>query len=208
MQIDFWILKAIFGLGNPGTEYRRTRHNVGFEVIDDLARRWRVDLKSSWKRKARLAAVKNRDVLLVQPQTSMNLSGASVAGIMAFYKLAPADVLIVVDEVQLPLGKLRVRPSGSAGGHNGLKSVIASIGSDFPRLRIGVGRGNEQWDLSDHVLGKFAADELPVVERAVKRAADAVETFITEGVLAAMNQFNAVEKEGPDSPKSDNQSEL
>jgi len=208
LQIDFWILKAIFGLGNPGTEYRRTRHNVGFEVIDDLARRWRVDLKSSWKRKARLAAVKNRDVLLVQPQTSMNLSGASVAGIMAFYKLAPADVLIVVDEVQLPLGKLRVRPSGSAGGHNGLKSVIASIGSDFPRLRIGVGRGNEQWDLSDHVLGKFAADELPVVERAVKRAADAVETFITEGVLAAMNQFNAVEKEGPDSPKSDNQSEL
>jgi len=208
LQIDFWILKAIFGLGNPGTEYRRTRHNVGFEVIDDLARRWRVDLKSSWKRKARLAAVKNRDVLLVQPQTFMNLSGASVAGIMAFYKLAPADVLIVVDEVQLPLGKLRVRPSGSAGGHNGLKSVIASIGSDFPRLRIGVGRGNEQWDLSDHVLGKFAADELPVVERAVKRAADAVETFITEGVLAAMNQFNAVEKEGPDSPKSDNQSEL
>jgi len=208
LQIDFWILKAIFGLGNPGTEYRRTRHNVGFEVIDDLARRWRVDLKSSWKRKARLAAVKNRDVLLVQPQTFMNLSGASVAGIMAFYKLAPADVLIVVDEVQLPLGKLRVRPSGSAGGHNGLKSVIASIGSDFPRLRIGVGRGNEQWDLSDHVLGKFTADELPVVERAVKRAADAVETFITEGVLAAMNQFNAVEKEGPDSPKSDNQSEL
>jgi PTH1 family peptidyl-tRNA hydrolase len=196
-------LKAIFGLGNPGTEYRRTRHNVGFEVIDDLARRWRVDLRSSWKRKARLAAVKNRDVLLVQPQTFMNLSGASVAGIMAFYKLAPADVLIVVDEVQLPLGKLRVRPSGSAGGHNGLKSVIASIGSDFPRLRIGVGRGNEQWDLSDHVLGKFAADELPVVERAVKRAADAVETFITEGVFAAMNQYNAVEKEGLDSQKSE-----
>jgi peptidyl-tRNA hydrolase, PTH1 family len=196
-------LKAIFGLGNPGTEYRRTRHNVGFEVIDDLARRWRVDLRSSWKRKARLAAVKNRDVLLVQPQTFMNLSGASVAGIMAFYKLAPADVLIVVDEVQLPLGKLRVRPSGSAGGHNGLKSVIASIGSDFPRLRIGVGRGNEQWDLSDHVLGKFAADELPVVERAVKRAADAVETFITEGVFAAMNQYNAVEKEGLDGQKSE-----
>src|SRR4029453_15060852 len=194
----FLDLKAIFGLGNPGTEYRRTRHNDGFEVIDDLARRWRVDLRSSWKRKARLAAVKNRDVLLVQPQTFMNLSGASVAGIMAFYKLAPADVLIVVDEVQLPLGKLRGRPSGSAGGHNGVKSVIASIGSDFPRLRIGVGRGNEQWDLSDHVLGKFAADELPVVERAVKRAADAVETFITEGVFAAMNQYNAVEKEGLD----------
>jgi PTH1 family peptidyl-tRNA hydrolase len=196
-------LKAIVGLGNPGGEYKGTRHNVGFEVLNELAKRWHVDLKASSRRKARLAVVKNRNVLLVQPQTFMNLSGASVAGIMAFYKLAPADVLIVVDEVQLPLGKLRVRPSGSAGGHNGLKSVIASIGSDFPRLRIGVGRGNEQWDLSDHVLGKFAAEEWPVVERAVKRAADAVETFITEGVFAAMNQYNAVEKEDLDSQKSE-----
>ncbi len=132
----------------------------------------------------------------------MNLSGAAVAGIMAFYKLAPADVLVVVDEIQLPLGKLRLRPSGSAGGHNGLKSVIASIGSDFPRLRIGVGRGNEQWDLSDHVLGKFAADERPVVDRAVKRAADAVETFITDGVFEAMNRYNAPE-EATDNLKSE-----
>src|SRR5262245_66256398 len=106
-----------------------------------------------------LAAVKDRDVLLAQPQTFMNLSGNAVAGIMAFYKVRPADVLVVVDEVQLPLGKLRLRPSGSAGGHNGLKSIIAMIGSDFSRLRIGVGRGDENWDLSDHVLGKFQADE-------------------------------------------------
>jgi PTH1 family peptidyl-tRNA hydrolase len=196
-------LKAIVGLGNPGNEYRRTRHNVGFEVVDELAKRWRVDLKSSARRHARLAMVKDRDVLLAQPQTFMNLSGASVAGIMAFYKLPLADVLVVVDEIQLPLGKLRLRPSGSAGGHNGLKSVIGLIGTEFPRLRIGVGRGNEQWDLSDHVLGKFAADERPVVERAVKRAADAVETFITDGVFAAMNQYNAVEKEDPEGQKSE-----
>ena len=195
-------LKAIFGLGNPGTQYHGTRHNVGFDVIDELAKRWRVDLKSSSRRKARLAAVKDREVLLAQPQTFMNLSGVSVGGIMAFYKLRPADVLVVVDEVQLPLGKLRLRQSGSAGGHNGLKSVIEMVGPDVPRLRIGVGRGNEQWDLSDHVLAKFAADEWPIVERAVHRAADAVETFVSEGVFAAMNLYNARE-EAPDNLKSE-----
>lgn len=187
-------MKAIVGLGNPGNEYKRTRHNVGFEVIDELAKRWRVDLKSSWRRHARLANVKDRDALLAQPQTFMNLSGTAVAGLMAFYKVHPADVLVVVDEVQLPLGKLRLRPSGSAGGHNGLKSVIGMIGAEFPRLRIGIGRGNQEWDLSDHVLSRFAAEEAPVVERVVKRAADAVELFVSEGVLAAMNRYNAPEE--------------
>ncbi len=200
-------MKAIVGLGNPGNEYRRTRHNVGFEVIDELARRWRAELKSSVRRHARLATVKDKDVLLAQPQTFMNLSGNSVAGIMAFYKVQPADVLVVVDEVQLPLGKLRLRPSGSAGGHNGLKSVIGMIGSEFPRLRIGIGRGNQEWDLSDHVLSKFLAEEQPVVERAINRAADAVETFIADGVLAAMNRFNATEV-APEDLKSNNQSEI
>src|SRR5262245_51409348 len=136
----------------------------------------------------------------------MNLSGNSVAGIMAFYKVQPADVLVIVDEVQLPLGKLRLRPSGSAGGHNGLKSVIGMIGSEFPRLRIGIGRGNQEWDLSDHVLSKFLADEQPVVERALARAADAVELFVSDGVMAAMNRFNADEKEPQE--KSENQSEI
>ena len=106
----------------------------------------------------------------------------------------PSDVLVVVDEVQLPLGKLRLRRSGSAGGHNGLKSVIDMVGQDFPRLRIGVGRGNEKWDLSDHVLARFSADERPAIERAIKRAADAVETFVGEGVLEAMNRYNAPEE--------------
>jgi len=200
-------VKLIAGLGNPGSKYTRTRHNVGFAVIEELAHRWRVDLKKSLRRNSMLAAVKDRDVLLAQPQTFMNLSGNAVAGLMAFYKVLPADVLVVVDEAQLPLGKLRLRPSGSAGGHNGLKSVIAMIGQDFPRLRIGVGRGEAEWELSDHVLGQFQAEERPVVERAINRAADAVELFISDGVMAAMNRFNATEA-APDDLKSDNQSEL
>jgi PTH1 family peptidyl-tRNA hydrolase len=200
-------LKAIVGLGNPGGEYKGTRHNVGFAVVDELAKRWRVELKSSSRRHARLATVKEHDVLLAQPQTFMNLSGTAVAGLMAFYKVHPADVLVVVDEVQLPLGKLRLRRAGSAGGHNGLKSIIEMIGSEFPRLRIGVGRGNEDWHLSDHVLGKFAADERPVVERAVNRAADAVEAFVGEGLLEAMNRYNAPE-EAANNLKSENQSEI
>jgi peptidyl-tRNA hydrolase, PTH1 family len=200
-------LKAIVGLGNPGNEYKRTRHNVGFDVIDELARRWRAELKSSWRRHARLASVRDKDVLLAQPQTFMNLSGNAVAGIMAFYKVQPVDVLVVVDEVQLPLGKLRLKPSGSAGGHNGLKSVIGMIGSEFPRLRIGIGRGNQEWDLSDHVLSKFLAEEQPVVERAITRAADAVEMFVSDGVMAAMNRFNATEATSEDL-KSNNQSEI
>jgi len=189
-------------LGNPGNQYARTRHNVGFEVIEELARRWRVDLKSSAKRQSRLALDRDRDVLLAQPQTFMNLSGAAVGGIMAFYKVRPEDLLVVVDEVQLPLGKLRLRRAGSAGGHNGLKSIVEMVGQEFPRLRIGVGRGNQQWDLSDHVLGRFPAEEWPIVERAMKRAADAVETFVDEGLLAAMNRYNATE-EAADNLKSE-----
>ena len=187
-------MKAVVGLGNPGSAYKGTRHNVGFDVLDELAKRWGVDLKPSTRRKSRLAVVKDREVLLAQPQTFMNLSGIAVGGLMAFYKVLPSDVLVVVDEVQLPLGKLRLRRSGSAGGHNGLKSVIDMVGQDFPRLRIGVGRGNEKWDLSDHVLARFSADERPAIERAIKRAADAVETFVGEGVLEAMNRYNAPEE--------------
>ena len=185
-------MKAIVGLGNPGTEYRGTRHNVGFEVVDELARRWDARLKK-WKSIADLAAVKDHDVVLVQPRTYMNQSGQAVGAIMAFYKIDPADLLVIVDEAQLPLGRLRVRPSGSAGGHNGLRSVIEHIGDDFPRLRIGVERGHREWDLADRVLSRFPPDERDVIERAIQRAADAAETFLTDGVHVAMNRFNAAE---------------
>jgi len=139
------------------------------------------------------AIVKDRDVVLVEPKTFMNASGQAINAVMAFYKIQPADVLVVVDEVQLPLGKLRLRPSGSAGGHNGLKSVIEHVGKDFPRLRIGVDRGHPDWDLSDRVLSKFPPGERDIVDRAIRRAADAVETFVSDGIHAAMNRFNAAE---------------
>ena len=185
-------MKAIVGLGNPGAQYEGTRHNLGFEVVDELARRWNVRLKS-WRSKAALALVKDRDVLLLEPKTFMNESGPAVAYVAEFYRLQPEDVLVVVDEVQLPLGRLRLRRSGSAGGHNGLKSVIEHFGADFPRLRIGVERGDRAWDLSDRVLSKFGRDERKVIGPAVKRAADAAETFVTDGLQIAMNRFNAPE---------------
>src|SRR3954452_221911 len=185
-------MKAIVGLGNPGVEYAGTRHNIGFDVVDELARRWGVRLRK-WKASADLAVVTNRELVLVEPKTFMNESGVAVSAVMAFYKIQPADVLIVVDEVQLPLGKLRLRWSGSAGGHNGLKSVIAHVGTDFPRLRIGVERGHPESVLRNHVLSKFPPSERDVVERAVGRAADAVETFVSDGLQVAMNRFNATD---------------
>jgi PTH1 family peptidyl-tRNA hydrolase len=183
-------MKAIVGLGNPGPEYRATRHNVGFAVVDELTRRWNVRLKP-WKSIADAAVASGRDVVLVEPKTFMNASGAAVERAAAFWKIDPHDLLVVVDEVQLPLGRLRLRQSGSAGGHNGLKSVIQYLGTDFPRLRIGVGRGDPRWDLADHVLSPFQPDEREVVAEAISRAADAVETFVDEGIGPAMNRFNA-----------------
>src|SRR2546428_9608243 len=185
-------MKAVVGLGNPGDDYKGTRHNVGFEVVDELAKRWHAKLKK-WKATADTAIVKDRDVILVEPRTYMNNSGQAIAAVMAFYRIQPADVLVVVDEVQLPLGKLRLRPSGSAGGHNGLKSVIEHVGSEFPRLRIGVDRGHPDWDLSDRVLSKFPPSERDIVARAITRAADAVEAFVSDGIHAAMNRFNTAE---------------
>jgi len=196
-------MKAIVGLGNPGREYAGTRHNIGFDVLDEVARRWHVPLRP-WKSVADVAVVSNRGVVLVEPQTYMNLSGDAVSRIAAFHKLAPTDVLVVVDEVQLPLGRLRVRRNGSAGGHNGLKSIIQHIGAEFPRLRIGVGRGDPKWDLADHVLSKFGREEREAVADLVSRAADAVELFAGEGLDVVMNRFNP----GPvDSRKSSSDSE-
>jgi PTH1 family peptidyl-tRNA hydrolase len=183
-------MKAIVGLGNPGNEYKGTRHNVGFDVIDELTRRWKTKLKK-WRTVADLSVVKDRDVVLVEPRTYMNDSGRAVLAVMTFYKIQPMDVLVVVDEVQLPLGKLRLKPSGSAGGHNGLKSVIEHVGPNIPRLRIGIDRGDPEWDLSDRVLSRFPSIERDIVTRAISRAADAVESFLLDGVFIAMNKFNA-----------------
>jgi PTH1 family peptidyl-tRNA hydrolase len=191
-------LKLIVGLGNPGSEYRDTRHNVGFMVADALVDRWRV--RDQWREKFDALLIKTmvRDepVIVVKPLTFMNLSGQAVAGLAGFYKIEPADVLVVTDDVALPLGRLRARREGGAGGHNGLKSIIQSLATQaFPRMRVGVGRGDNRRDLADHVLGRFDADERDTVSAAVLRAADATETFLSDGIERVMNAFNAAEKE-------------
>jgi PTH1 family peptidyl-tRNA hydrolase len=184
-------LKAIVGLGNPGAQYKGTRHNVGFAVVDELARRAAVDFESA-PAEALMARWRRSDepVILVKPLTFMNLSGQAVGELARYFKIDPADVLVIVDDVQLPLGRLRARARGSAGGHNGLKSVIAHVGEGFGRLRLGVGRGDARRDLADHVLTRFDKDEAAEVERMITRAADAADTFITSGIAAVMNQYN------------------
>jgi PTH1 family peptidyl-tRNA hydrolase len=185
-------VKAIVGLGNPGAKYRGTRHNVGFEVVDEVARRASVAFESA-PADAVIARWRQMDVLLIKPLTFMNLSGQAVGELQRYFKIEVADLLIVVDEVDLPLGKLRARARGSAGGHNGLKSLVAHLGDEFPRLRVGVGRGSDgeaRRDLADHVLSRFATDEVAEVERMTARAADAAEMFIASGIAAVMNAFN------------------
>ena len=187
-------LKLIVGLGNPGCEYEHTRHNVGFQVVEELAKSYRVTLKnhSKWKARAAKIADIGDGVLLAEPTTFMNLSGWAVREMAAFHKLSPSDVLVVVDDADLPLGRLRLRTSGSAGGHNGLKSVIQELGTiEFPRLRVGVGR--QPGELKPHVLGRFSVEEKTQIDAAVKRAADAAELFAKESILAAMNRFNAAQ---------------
>jgi PTH1 family peptidyl-tRNA hydrolase len=188
-------VKAIVGLGNPGPQYKGTRHNVGFDVVDELARRAGVNFESApaealiarWRRPD---DGPRNDVLLVKPLTFMNLSGQAVGELARYFKIEVGDLIVVVDEADLPLGKLRARARGSAGGHNGLKSVIAHLGNEFARLRIGVGRGGDQKNLADHVLSKFEKSEFADVERMTARAADAAEMFITSGIGAVMNAFN------------------
>ena len=184
-------MKAIVGLGNPGSQYKGTRHNVGFDVIDEIARRQSVGFESA-PAEALIAKWRRPEeaVLLVKPLTFMNLSGQAIGELARYFKIEVADLIVVVDEVHLPLGKLRARKRGSAGGHNGLKSVIAHLGDEFARLRLGVGRGADQRNLADHVLSRFEKDEAAEVERMTARAADAAEMFITSGIEAVMNAFN------------------
>ena len=190
-------MKLIVGLGNPGSKYRDTRHNVGFKVVDELARRRDVQ---SWNEKFGGLEAKtwfiDVAVVLAKPLSFMNLSGQAVQAFSAFYKIETPDILVIVDDVELPLGRLRARPSGSAGGHNGLKSVISSLGThEFPRLRVGVGRGEAGSNLSNFVLGRFSDEEREIISAEVLRAADATEVFIEKGIGPAMNMFNAAQKQ-------------
>jgi len=183
-------VKVIVGLGNPGAKYRGTRHNVGFAVLDELARRAHVQFDAA-PVDAIMARWRDRDTLLAKPMTFMNASGEAVGSLLRYFKVEQPDLLVIVDEVQLPLAKLRARARGSAGGHNGLKSIIAHLGDQFARLRIGVGRGDARRDLADHVLAKFDQDEVADVDRMTARAADAAEMFIASGIEAVMNSYNS-----------------
>ena len=185
-------MKLIAGLGNPGTKYRDTRHNVGFEVVDVLARRHGTAFESA-PGEALMARVRSvgDGLLILKPLTFMNLSGHAVAELIRYYRIALSDVLVVVDDVNLPLGRLRIRARGSHGGHNGLRSVAGQLGTDeYARLRLGVGRGDERRDLADHVLARFEADERETIRSAVDRAADAAEMFVTDNIEKVMNSYN------------------
>ncbi len=186
-------MKLIVGLGNPDRRYRGTRHNIGWEVIDQLARRSgiTVEREDGWAQVGR-GTVCGRRVLLAKPQTYVNLSGVAVQDLRRRHRVKVEDVFLIVDDLDLPLGRVRMRPKGGHGGHNGLRSVIEALGSDeFPRLRIGVGRPPEGVDPADYVLTRFSMIERKVVEAAVDRAAEAIETAVGQGIEAAMTQFNA-----------------
>jgi PTH1 family peptidyl-tRNA hydrolase len=186
-------MKLIVGLGNPGREYRDTRHNVGFNVVDEIARRHGLEWAMAPSQVPDAFVVKRfgpDPVLLAKPLTFMNRSGEAVAALSRYYDVAPADLLIVVDDVDLPFGRLRARARGSAGTHNGLRSVVQHVGTDFPRLRLGVGRGDARRDLADHVLSKFEADERSALEEFITRAADAAEMFAVDGIGKVMNTYN------------------
>ncbi len=199
-------LRLIVGLGNPGRQYEGTRHNVGFAVVDALARQHQVEFSFSSKWNADVAKISQEgsgDLWLMKPKTLMNLSGTAVAAFAHFFRLVPAEILIVLDEVMLPVGKIRLRGSGSSGGQRGLESVLMHFSTEaIPRLRVGIGTMVEEADvtekknnhgnipLSDYVLARFEPKELPHIETAVQRALDAIKTIREQDFKTAMNKFN------------------
>lgn len=183
-------MKVIVGLGNPGREYADTRHNVGFRVADRLGERlglqWRTDADAAFAK-----SFGSTPFFVLKPQTFMNRSGYAVSRFAGYHHIEPDEILVVVDDVDLPLGRIRVRAKGSAGTHNGLRSVVEQLGTtDFPRMRLGIGRGDGRRDLADYVLATFDPPELPEVDRVVTRAADAAQMFIVEGIDKVMNAYN------------------
>ena len=180
-------IRLVAGLGNPGREYQRTRHNIGFMVLDRLA----ADARLPWEFSAKWnAGWAKREVILMKPVTFMNRSGEAVAAVANFYKIAAPQVLVVLDDFALPLGRLRLRQQGSSGGHNGLESVLEHFGTDcVPRLRIGIGAAPVQ-GATDYVLGRFFEEEQPLLDATIRRAAEAVMCTIDKGLIAAMNLFN------------------
>ncbi len=185
-------MKLIVGLGNPGKEYEETRHNIGFKVVDFFAAHKGVAFGKG--REQVLNAEFNHDgekVLIIKPQTYMNLSGQAVGSLARWHKIEPADIIIIYDDLDLPLGQLRIRARGSAGGHNGMKSLIAHLNTeDFPRIRVGVGRPPVDAQTVDYVLSKFLPAEREAIQQAVLQAAEAIQLWLDEGLTAAMNHYS------------------
>lgn len=184
--------RMLVGLGNPGPRYAQTRHNVGFWAIDLLAERKGLKVERHGHQALYAEWRYGADrIVLLKPQTYMNLSGESVGPAARWYKVAPAEIIVIYDDMDLETGRLRIREKGSSGGHNGMKSIIQHLGSeDFPRIRIGVGRPAPGWTVENWVLSAFSADELPLVQQAVSQAADAIEVALKFGIPRAANDFN------------------
>jgi PTH1 family peptidyl-tRNA hydrolase len=185
-------MKLIVGLGNPGRQYDNTRHNVGFRVIDLLAQQARIfNFKNGFNAEYAKTILAGEAAVLAKPMTYMNRSGDAVMPLLQWFKLTPEDLIVLCDDIHLPLGQLRLRGQGSDGGHNGLKSIIRQTGSNrFTRIRLGINEPPPVMDQADYVLGHFSRGELPEVEKMVCKAADAVECILARGIETAMNQFN------------------
>lgn len=189
---------AVIGLGNPGSEYEKTRHNVGFMAVDLLQKKWGTESfheKKNLLSEVAEAEVAGKRILLCKPSTFMNLSGNAVQAIMQFYKLSPEQCIVMYDDIDLPLGSIRIRSSGSSGTHNGMRSICGTIGTNFPRLRIGIdGRAPEQkanQDLADYVLGAFNKQERGVVDEVLEKIPQSIEVLLTSGISKMMDSFNA-----------------
>ncbi|WP_373546135.1 aminoacyl-tRNA hydrolase [Chamaesiphon sp.] len=189
------IPQLIVGLGNPGTKYAQTRHNVGFDLLDILAKRWQISLSDRKQFQGIYGegfGSNNTKIRLLKPQTFMNLSGQSVRATIDWFKLPPESVLVVYDDLDLPLGKIRLRMSGSAGGHNGMKSIISHLGTqNFPRVRIGIGKSAGEKDTISHVLGKFSGVEIPIVSEVLYLVNDAIEMSLKQGMEKTMSLYNS-----------------
>src|SRR5213082_3495088 len=186
-------IRLVAGLGNPGAEYAGTRHNIGFVVVDHLA----AQFGSIWEKSTRWDALtsKHGDTLLAKPMSFMNRSGYPLVAIAQFYKIAPSEILVVLDDLALPLGRIRIRPGGGTGGHNGLESIIMQFGTEeIPRLRIGIGEVPREGSV-DYVLNRFFDEEKPLVRSTINRAVEAVKCAIDKGLVSAMNTFNKTESE-------------
>lgn len=185
-------MKLVVGLGNPGRKYQSTRHNVGYAMLAELARNFGASsFKHKFHGEAMEAEIGGQRALLLSPLTYMNLSGLSVSEAKTFYKIPDDELLVLCDDLNLPLGKLRIRTQGSSGGQKGLDDIIRKLGSEnFPRLRVGIGAPPQGWDWADFVLSKFTAEEIPQIEQAVHRAVEAVAAWARDGVESCMNQYN------------------